>query len=73
MNSYDKLVELASTPDPDAPPCEYCGGGLAHYPECVELAPQVEPDLCMHDGVEDASDCPNAPRLDILHGPGSLS
>jgi hypothetical protein len=29
--------ELASTPDPEAPPCEYCGGGLAHYPECPEM------------------------------------
>lgn len=30
----DDYSIMASTPDPDAPPCEECGGGLAHYPEC---------------------------------------
>lgn len=29
-----RQIEQASTPDPDAPPCEFCKGGLAHYPEC---------------------------------------
>jgi hypothetical protein len=24
----------ASTPDPDSRPCDQCGGGLDHYPEC---------------------------------------
>lgn len=31
-------IEKASTPDPDAPPCASCGGGLAHFPECPEIA-----------------------------------
>lgn len=31
---FDELVDLAATPDPDAPPCEFCGGGLRHFPEC---------------------------------------
>lgn len=31
---YEAEVLLASTPDPDAPDCAECGGGLAHYPEC---------------------------------------
>lgn len=35
---YEKQTWLASTPDPDAPPCEFCGGGLAHFPECGEVA-----------------------------------
>ena len=26
----------ASTPDPDSGFCQFCGGGLAHYPECPE-------------------------------------
>lgn len=30
----DELVERASMPDPDAPDCDECGGGLAHFPEC---------------------------------------
>jgi hypothetical protein len=29
-------IGRASTPDPDGPPCEFCGGGLGHYPECPE-------------------------------------
>jgi hypothetical protein len=29
-----EVLDRASTPDPDAPDCELCGGGLAHYPEC---------------------------------------
>lgn len=42
----DKYVEVPTAsirvdpdptaPDPDAPPCEACGGGLAHFPECPE-------------------------------------
>lgn len=28
------MFDKASTPDPDSPPCDECGGGLAHYPEC---------------------------------------
>lgn len=32
---YDEaLIERASTPDPDVPPCPTCGGGQAHFPEC---------------------------------------
>ena len=33
---YECIVKRASTPDPDSPPCEFCGGGMDHYPECPE-------------------------------------
>lgn len=36
LNDEADLI-LASSPDPDSAPCEYCGGGLAHYPECSGL------------------------------------
>jgi hypothetical protein len=34
MDAEGQIIR-ASTPDPDAPSCEHCGGGLAHFPECV--------------------------------------
>lgn len=36
VGEYDRRTELASTPDEDSGPCVFCGGGLAHYPECPE-------------------------------------
>lgn len=32
--SLNDRIRAAHTPDPDSPPCEDCGGGLAHFPEC---------------------------------------
>lgn len=31
------MTDLASTPDPDGPPCDECRGGMAHYPECSAI------------------------------------
>lgn len=47
MDDYQQQVDKAATPDPDAPPCAECGGGLAHFPECSSsrryAAAQPEP------------------------------
>jgi hypothetical protein len=37
IEAEDTQISLAATPDPDGPPCTYCGGGMAHFPECPEI------------------------------------
>lgn len=67
-DDYANQVDRASTPDPDAPPCTECGGGLAHYPECaLMLAERNAPDTLGPCGCTDyhMADCPT------VTGPGT--
>lgn len=52
-SDYLQQVEKASTPDPDAGSCEHCGGGLAHYPECVSVVREPSGPRWLNHGSKD--------------------